>query len=36
MPDPYDLVPGTAMVFIGIERGADRAELIDYLEQETR
>ena len=36
LADPYDLVPGTAMVFIGIERGADRAALIDYLEQETR
>ena len=36
LADPYELVPGTAMVFIGIERGADRAALIDYLEQETR
>ncbi len=36
LADPYDLVPGTAMVFIGIQRGADRAALIDYLEQETR
>lgn len=36
LADPYDLVPGTAMVFIGIERGSDRAILIDYLEQETR
>ena len=36
LADPYNLVPGTAMVFIGIERGADRAALIDYLEQETR
>ena len=36
LADPYDLVPGTAMVFIGIERGADRAALIDYLERETR
>ena len=35
LADPYDLVPGTAMVFIGIERGADRAALIAYLEQET-
>ena len=36
LADPYDLVPGTGMVFIGIQRGADRAALIDYLEQETR
>ncbi len=36
LADPYDLVPGTAMVFIGIQRGADRAALIDYLEQETQ
>ena len=36
LAEPYELVPGTAMVFIGIERGADRAALIDYLEQETR
>ncbi len=36
LADPYELVPGTAMVFIGIERGADRAALIDYLERETR
>ena len=36
LADPYELVPGTAMVFIGIERGADRAALLDYLEQETR
>lgn len=36
LADPYSLVPGTAMVFIGIERGSDRAALIAYLEQETR
>ena len=36
LADPYDLVPGTGMVFIGIQRGADRAALIDYLEQETQ
>ena len=36
LAEPYELVPGTAMVFIGIERGADRAALLDYLEQETR
>ncbi len=36
LADPFDLVPGTAMAFIGIERGSDRAALIDYLEQETR
>lgn len=36
LSDPYELIPGTAMVFIGIERGSDRAALIDYLEQETR
>lgn len=36
LADPYSLVPGTAMVFVGIERGSDRAALIAYLEQETR
>ena len=36
LADPFDLVPGTAMAFIGIERGSDRAALIAYLEQETR
>ena len=36
LADPYELVPGTSMVFIGIARGADRAALISYLEQETR
>ncbi len=36
LADPYDLVPGTAMVFIGMERGSDRAALLDYLERETR
>lgn len=36
LADPYSLVPGTSMVFIGIERGGDRAALISYLEQETR
>ena len=35
LADPYSLVPGTAMVFVGIERGSDRAALIAYLEQET-
>lgn len=33
---PYDLVPGTAMAFVGIQRGSDRAALIAHLEQETR
>ena len=36
LADPFDVVPGTAMAFVGIQRGADRAALIAYLEQETR
>ena len=36
LADPYSLVPGNAMVFVGIGRGSDRAALIAYLEQETR
>ncbi|MCY3988874.1 MAG: c-type cytochrome, partial [Gammaproteobacteria bacterium] len=35
LADPFDVVPGTAMAFVGIQRGADRAALIAYLEQET-
>lgn len=33
---PNDLVPGTAMVFIGVEKAENRAALIKFLEQETR
>ena len=33
---PSALVPGTAMVFVGVEKPADRAAIIKWLQQETQ